>query len=424
MTGAMMDDQEEDALFARLAKTLEAVRRDAELVRSRGGEGTAEGLAQVQAELSKLAATIEALHQRFEQQDAVTTRLAAAAANGKADLEELRQAVDALSERVQAQDEVLSRSSSRRPLSRVAALIGVALVALALGGAAAWTASGREPSLGTLGHWLAVRLSALTGVRLAGAVEQAQPAATVADVVPGPQAHPAPITSAAPAAPDQPAVVTRAAVTSAVAPPQPAVAAAAPAGTQSATPTPPAQSVATSATSRGGAAASGEPSVAAPAPSAATSPSVDQAQAPAAAVTPPVAAAPPTRAEAAIQPAASAASAGGGSDAQTAATTASTPPSSPPPPVHSVVLRATANTWVRVRQEHGAALFTRNMKTGDTWTVPDEPGLVLDTGNANGLDVEVDGVVARLAGAKGGVLRDVALDGNLLGSGSAVRVAR
>ena len=88
------------------------------------------------------------------------------------------------------------------------------------------------------------------------------------------------------------------------------------------------------------------------------------------------------------------------------------------------MLRAVGNTWVRVRQNGGRVLITRSMKAGDTWPVPSEPNLILDTGNADSLDLDVDGVATRLTGAKGGVIHDVPLNGNLLGSGAAVRVAR
>ena len=64
----MMDEQDEDAVFDRLAKSLEAVRQDAELVRSHGAEAMKEGIARAETELRALGAAIEALCQRVEQQ--------------------------------------------------------------------------------------------------------------------------------------------------------------------------------------------------------------------------------------------------------------------------------------------------------------------------------------------------------------------
>ena len=57
-----------------------------------------------------------------------------------------------------------------------------------------------------------------------------------------------------------------------------------------------------------------------------------------------------------------------------------------------MVLQATSDTWVQVRQSGVHVLLTRIMKAGDTWPVPAEPGLTLDTGNAGGLILEINGV--------------------------------
>ncbi len=87
-----------------------------------------------------------------------------------------------------------------------------------------------------------------------------------------------------------------------------------------------------------------------------------------------------------------------------------------------MVLQATSDTWVQVRQGGVHVLLTRIMKAGDTWPVPAEPGLTLDTGNAGGLILEINGVPTRLASANGGVVHHVPLDGDLLASGAVVRV--
>jgi hypothetical protein len=84
------------------------------------------------------------------------------------------------------------------------------------------------------------------------------------------------------------------------------------------------------------------------------------------------------------------------------------------------VLRATAETWVRVRQNGGRTLLTKTMNAGETWPVPSETDLLLDTGNANALVLEVDGVPTRLTGAKGIVIHNVPLDGDLPGTGTVV----
>lgn len=58
----------------------------------------------------------------------------------------------------------------------------------------------------------------------------------------------------------------------------------------------------------------------------------------------------------------------------------------------------------------------RTLHAGDSYRVPDHPGLVLRTGNAAGLEVAVDG---RAAPALGGTVRNVALDPGRLLAGTA-----
>jgi cytoskeleton protein RodZ len=75
------------------------------------------------------------------------------------------------------------------------------------------------------------------------------------------------------------------------------------------------------------------------------------------------------------------------------------------------VLRATANSWVEVRQKSGRVLFSRTMKAGETWTVPAESDLLLDSGNAGALVLEVNGVPTKLP--RPGVVHDVPLGADL-----------
>nr|WP_051341302.1 helix-turn-helix domain-containing protein [Azospirillum halopraeferens] len=75
-----------------------------------------------------------------------------------------------------------------------------------------------------------------------------------------------------------------------------------------------------------------------------------------------------------------------------------------------IQLRATADSWVQVRDGSGELLFTRVLRPGEVYRVPDRPGLRLRTGNAGGLVLVVDGVAGQPLGGNGQVLRDVALD--------------
>ena len=80
-----------------------------------------------------------------------------------------------------------------------------------------------------------------------------------------------------------------------------------------------------------------------------------------------------------------------------------------------IVVRAVADSFILVRDEDGNELYSRMMQAGDTYEVPTGENLLLDTGNAGGLRLVVDGQEAPLLGSAGDVLRGVSLDRRLLG---------
>jgi Flp pilus assembly protein TadD len=90
------------------------------------------------------------------------------------------------------------------------------------------------------------------------------------------------------------------------------------------------------------------------------------------------------------------------------------PPSAGGTPVEgSIVLRATADFWVRVSERHGRALLNRLMHAGDSWSVPPDAQptqLLLTTGNAGGIDIMVDGQPVPSLGRNGAVRHEVPLD--------------
>ncbi|QCN98071.1 helix-turn-helix domain-containing protein (plasmid) [Azospirillum argentinense] len=75
-----------------------------------------------------------------------------------------------------------------------------------------------------------------------------------------------------------------------------------------------------------------------------------------------------------------------------------------------IQLRATQDSWIQVRDNSGEIIFTRVLKPGDVYRVPDRSGIRVRTGNAGGLVVVTDGVDGAPMGAVGQVLRDVSLD--------------
>ena len=82
-----------------------------------------------------------------------------------------------------------------------------------------------------------------------------------------------------------------------------------------------------------------------------------------------------------------------------------------------VVIRATADSWIQIRDTDQSPLFTRVLKAGESYRVPDRPGVSLRTGNAGGLEITVDGQPAPPIGPNGAV-RNVPLDPQALISGT------
>jgi cytoskeleton protein RodZ len=85
-----------------------------------------------------------------------------------------------------------------------------------------------------------------------------------------------------------------------------------------------------------------------------------------------------------------------------------------------IELRAMADCWVQVRAADQAIIFSRVLKSGETYHVPGQVGLFLRTGNAGALAITVDGKPAPSIGAIGTLRRNVALDPDELIGGTAV----
>jgi cytoskeletal protein RodZ len=103
---------------------------------------------------------------------------------------------------------------------------------------------------------------------------------------------------------------------------------------------------------------------------------------------------------------------------------ASVTPASPAPPVSAadgkVTIKALADCWIRVRAADQSIVFSRVLKSGETYTVPQRSGLSLRTGNAGALEIAVDGKVVPSIGSIGAMRRDVVLDPAELAAGTAV----
>ena len=87
-----------------------------------------------------------------------------------------------------------------------------------------------------------------------------------------------------------------------------------------------------------------------------------------------------------------------------------------------ITVRAKTNSWIQVRDEADDKLmFTRLLRKGNEYNVPDRSGLTLLTGNAGALEILVDGELVPAIGETGQVRRNVLLDPEQLKSGTAVK---
>lgn len=103
---------------------------------------------------------------------------------------------------------------------------------------------------------------------------------------------------------------------------------------------------------------------------------------------------------------------------------AASPPAAGVPKVYGavdapsrIVIHASKDSWIQVR-DGSQILIERNLHPGDTYRVPDRTGLLMDTGNGAGLDIEVDGNQVPSLGAA--VRHNVVLDPSRLAAGTAV----
>lgn len=88
-----------------------------------------------------------------------------------------------------------------------------------------------------------------------------------------------------------------------------------------------------------------------------------------------------------------------------------------------VVLRAKLESWVQITNAKGEPILSRVLRSGETYTVPNEKGLMLTTGNAGGIEILLDGKKLKSLGSVGLVRRDIALDPKKLKDGSAFKPA-
>jgi cytoskeleton protein RodZ len=99
------------------------------------------------------------------------------------------------------------------------------------------------------------------------------------------------------------------------------------------------------------------------------------------------------------------------------ASTAAQP--APVPPAAKVVIRANRDSWIEIRDKDEAVVLQRVLRQGETFNVPDQKGLVMTTGNAGGIVIELEGRALQSLGSLGVVKRGIKLDPAALSDGSA-----
>jgi cytoskeleton protein RodZ len=92
--------------------------------------------------------------------------------------------------------------------------------------------------------------------------------------------------------------------------------------------------------------------------------------------------------------------------------------------VGKIVVRARLESWIQVTNEKKEVVFSRVLRSGETYTVPDEKGLMLTTGNAGGIEISVNGKKLKSLGTVGLVKRDIPLDPKKLRDGSAFKTTK
>lgn len=78
--------------------------------------------------------------------------------------------------------------------------------------------------------------------------------------------------------------------------------------------------------------------------------------------------------------------------------------------VSRIVLRAATESWIEIRTDDASLVYSGLLRQGQSYSVPQRPGLKMVTGNAGGLEIVVDGEAIPRLGPPGAVIRDIALD--------------
>jgi cytoskeletal protein RodZ len=80
------------------------------------------------------------------------------------------------------------------------------------------------------------------------------------------------------------------------------------------------------------------------------------------------------------------------------------------PVPQTIVIKAKRPAWVEIRDPSGAVLLMKVLQAGQQYIVPEKPGLILNTGNAGGIDIFVGETKLPPLGNYGQVKRNIQLE--------------
>ena len=85
------------------------------------------------------------------------------------------------------------------------------------------------------------------------------------------------------------------------------------------------------------------------------------------------------------------------------------PAAAAPPPAGAAVM-AKQNSWIQLRDSKGAVVVAKLLRAGESYNVPNTPGLMMTTGNAGGTVITVNGQPSAPLGQENQVVREIPLD--------------
>src|SRR6185369_2348985 len=88
-------------------------------------------------------------------------------------------------------------------------------------------------------------------------------------------------------------------------------------------------------------------------------------------------------------------------------------------PAAKVVIRANRDSWIEIRDKDDNVVLQRVLRQGESFNVPDQKGLLMTTGTAGGIVIELEGKPLQSLGSLGVVKRGIKLDPAALSDGSA-----